>query len=89
MFQNQNRRTVSLATIKKNNKIISTLCNVLYYDYCFNAVFSCGRSEAVAKGSEWIVSMAISLTRLINLLDDSHAIFLCFPLRSTCASCHF
>lgn len=68
---------------------ISTLCKVLYYDYCFNAVFYCGRSEAVPKVSEWIVSMAISLTRLIHLLDRSHVIFLCFPLCSTCARCNF
>lgn len=65
------------------------LCKVLYYDYGFNAVFYCGRSEALAKVSEWIVSMAISFTRLINLLDLSHVIFLCFPLCSTCARCHF
>lgn len=61
------------------------LYKVLYCDYSFNAVFHCGRSEALAKVSEWIVSMAISLTRPIDLLENFHAIFLCF----LCARCHF
>lgn len=48
----------------------------------------CGRSEAVAEAPECVVSRAISLTRLLNLLGRSRAIFLCFPLRWTCARCH-
>lgn len=61
------------------------LYKVLYCDYSFNAVFYCRRSEALAKVSEWIVIMAISLTRPIDLLENFHAIFLCF----LCARCHF
>lgn len=54
MFQNQNKRTVSLATIKK--LFIFMLCKVLYHDRCFNAAFYCGRPEAVANVSEWMLA---------------------------------
>lgn len=85
MFTDWNKRIVLLAAIEKKYwyprcAASCTLIPVLMPD--------CGRSEAVAGASECVVSRAISLTRLLNLLDCSRAIFFCFPLCSTCARCH-